>query len=72
MREKGEELIFGRISVDQLVPQSDVASFVFQEVKDALNGLIRSLEAQKCNVDEVSHAAFILKWLLDQLKRRAE
>src|ERR1700736_2021744 len=72
MRKKREELIFGCIGVDQLVPQSDVASFVFHEIKDALDGLISRLQTQKRNVDEVGHASFVLKWLLDQLKRRAE
>src|SRR5438270_13085787 len=72
MRKKREELIFRRVCVDQLVPQSDVASFVLHEIKHALDGLVSGLQAQKRNVNKMGHAAFVLKWLLDQLKRCAE
>ena len=72
VRKKREELIFGRVRIDQLLPESDVASPVVHQVKDALNRFVGRLQTQKRNVDEVSHVPFVPKWLLDQLKWRAE
>ena len=72
VREQREKLIFRGVGVDELVAQSDVASFIFHEIEHALNRLVRGLQAQKGDVDEVNHAAFVLESLLDQLKWRSE
>ena len=72
MRKQCEKLIFGGVGVDELAAQSDVACLVLYEVKHALDCLIGRLKPQKRDVHKMSHATFVLKRLLDQLKRRAE
>ena len=57
VREKGEELILGRIRADQLLPQSHVARLVFDQIQHALNALLGALQAQQIHVHEVRHAA---------------
>ena len=72
VREQSEKLILGGVRADQFLAQGHVARFVFHQIKHALDGLLRTLQAQQIHIYEARHAAEILERLFDQLKRRAE
>src|ERR1700730_4959960 len=52
--------------------QRYVARLVLDEIEHALDRLIGGLQAQQRHIDALSHAALVLKRLLDQLKWRAK
>src|ERR1700681_2258969 len=72
MGEEGEKLIFGGVRTDQFLTERDISGFIFHKIEDALNGLLRILQAKQINVHEASHAAEILEGLLNELKGNAE
>ena len=68
VREQGEKLVLGGVRADQFLAQSHVARLVFHQIKHALDALIRALEAQEVDVDEVRLAALVGERLLDELE----
>ena len=70
MREQGEKLVLGRVGIDELLAQSDVARLVFNQIKDPLDGLLRPLQTKQVDVHEMRHAGVVFEWLLDRLKGR--
>ena len=72
MREQGEELVLRRVRADQFLAQGHVARFIFDEIKHALDGFLRSLQPQQVHVHETRHPIAIDKGMLDELIGRAE
>ena len=72
MGEQREKLILGRIRADELLAQRHVARLVFDEVEDALDGLLGCLQPEEIHIHEACHAAPVREGLLHELKRRPE
>ena len=59
MGEQREELVFCCICADQFLAQRNVARLVFEEIKYALNGLVRTLQPEQVDIYKVRHARFV-------------
>ena len=72
MRKQSQELVLRSVRRNQLLPLPDIVRFIFHEIKNALNRLLRILQTQEIDIHEVRGAVTILQRLFDQLKRRTE
>jgi hypothetical protein len=69
---KGQKLVLRRVRPNQFLPQRHVAGLVFDEIKDALDRLLRGLETQQVYVHETRHSSTIEEGVFDELIRRSK